>query len=418
MNIELLGKQVISILRSKFDIPDKGILAGGSIANLIWELVSGNKAVINDIDVFVLENITKYNSEKRPLFLYKEDEIKYLEDYSGMSYKTNINNFYRIKKASKIENGIINIIEYESNVYDPMMIIKSFDINCTQIGYSLEDDKFYWTKDFEYFLQTGDLKVTNLTTPVHTAIRISKKSKELNCKLSKFELEILQHTILYSFSDIIRTRFKEKYYKMFIDNKDILLEFFEIEECKEIQEYIKLHFNDNSKIWTLISSKKYEKPADDQILDLYINLSRRAIFNDCNLDSITKTPDFLFYIRNVFNCDKLKEVWSKVNWFFNDFNYVDCDVTEKDLDLLHKISIHSPNSINNLKGYKISEQLDIIKKLLDKYSNDPIIAISILEKIKIDKDIVLDDDNLLLLELSVRKEIVNDTKGKVSKILE
>jgi hypothetical protein len=54
---------------------------------------------------------------------------------------------------------------------------------------------------------------------------------------------------------------------------------------------------------------------------------------------------------------------------------------------------------------------------LDKFKDDPIIAISILENIKLDKDIVLDDQMALLLELSVRKEIINDTRGKVRNIL-
>ena len=66
---------------------------------------------------------------------------------------------------------------------------------------------------------------------------------------------------------------------------------------------------------------------------------------------------------------------------------------------------------------KISEQIKIIKKFLDKFKEDPIIAISILENIKVDKDIILDDQTMLLLELSVRKKIINDTRGKVSKIL-
>ena len=42
--------------------------------------------------------------------------------------------------------------------------------------------------------------------------------------------------------------------------------------------------------------------------------------------------------------------------------------------------------------------------------------ISILEKQKVDKDIELDENTSLLLELSVRKEIINDTRGKVYKI--
>jgi hypothetical protein len=55
---------------------------------------------------------------------------------------------------------------------------------------------------------------------------------------------------------------------------------------------------------------------------------------------------------------------------------------------------------------------------LDIYKEDPIIAISILEKGNVGLYDDLDDEcNQLLLELSVRKEIVNDTKNKVGNIL-
>ena len=36
---------------------------------------------------------------------------------------------------------------------------------------------------------------------------------------------------------------------------------------------------------------------------------------------------------------------------------------------------------------------------------------------KVGKDMVLDEQTTLLLELSVRKQIVNDTRGKVDKIV-
>ena len=74
--------------------------------------------------------------------------------------------------------------------------------------------------------------------------------------------------------------------------------------------------------------------------------------------------------------------------------------------------------IENLKGMKISKQLSLIKKLLDIYKEDPIIAIAILEKGNATLYDDLDDEcNQLLLELGVRREIVNDTRNKVGNIL-
>lgn len=123
-------------------------------------------------------------------------------------------------------------------------------------------------------------------------------------------------------------------------------------------------------------------------------------------------------MRNIYGDEKKVELWSKLDFFFNNPNYFDKEVNMEDIELLERFAKNAPDSIENLKGYKLSEQISIIKKFLDKFKDDPIIAISILEKVKVNKDIELDEKTLLLLELSVRKEIVNDTKGKVKNILQ
>jgi hypothetical protein len=416
MNIENIAKNALEIIKSKWQLPDKGILAGGSIANIAWELVSGNKAIVNDLDIFLLNNLKEYVEDKnniRPIFEHKEQETIYREDYIGLCYSTKTNNYYKITEASKDEDDIINLIKYESNTDDPMIVIKSFDINCTQIGYSIDNDRFFWTKEFEEFLQTGDLKVTNLRTPAHTAIRIAKKKRELNANLDFFEFKLIQHALLFPYSDILRTGFKERYYNIYNDNIFLLSKYFTIVRNPEKENFIKIHFKDFSKIWTLKATKNLCP------IDSLFDVSKICVFDDENLNNINRADDFLFYMRNIFSKDNLtKKIWSKLSWFFvNNIEYVDLDPSEENLQLISKLSRYAPNTIKNLKGYKISEQITIIKKLLDLYKNDPIIAISVLEKFKIDKSAEIDDQTKLLMELAVRKKIINDTKNKVSKIL-
>lgn len=420
MNIELLGRQALSILKSRAKLPESGFLAGGSLGNVIWELVSGNKAIINDIDVFILNQVIpkNINQDEKPLFEYKEEQTNYFEEYSGMSWFSETKEYYRIIEARN--EDIINTVYYEATTTDPLIIINSFDINCTRVGYSIDEDKIYWSKDFEDFLKTGELKISNLRTPAHTAIRIVKKSNELNAKMNDFELKLVQHSLSYRFTDILRRRFKERYFGLFTKYKDSLEPFFTIEQDVDIENFIKTKFNDNSKIWTLVPKleKKEEEVDDDDVFSFTSCAIWEQIFNDNNLSYINSSNEFLFYMRNIFNNDELKPVWAKLKWFFNDVDYVDTSISQDDLNLLNRLSINAPFVINNLRGYKLSEQLEIVKKLLDNYKDDPIIAISILEKMKINKDIVLDEETSLILELSVRREIVNDTRGKVSKILE
>ena len=418
MNIESLGRQAIERIKSEWGLPKRGFLAGGSIANIVWELVSGNKAVISDIDIFIFDSLeeTINTSNRDTLFNYQEKETKYYEDYTGMCFNTYTKDFYSIIEAER--DGMFNNIRYKSNTEDPSLIIKSFDINSTRIGYSIEKDELYWTSEFEEFLKTGDLKVTNLMTPSHTAIRIVKKSKDLNVKLDEFEFKLIQYTLSCNFQDRIKLRFRERYLDLYKEYSDILKDYFTIKRDIEAEDYVKIHYQKEVQLFYL--SPKSVTDSSDEVseFDRLMYSHRLELFKeDENINLIFKSSDFLFYMRNIYGKEELSKLWKKLYFYFNDVNYIDKEVSMEDIELLCRFSENAPNAIENLKGYKLSEQISIIKKFLDNYKEDPIIAISILENVKVNKDIELDEQTSLLLELSVRKQIVNDTRGKVNKIL-
>lgn len=412
VDIENLARLALIKIKSKFDLPEKGTLAGGSLANTIWELVSGNKAIINDIDIFILGDILDIDKNEsidnqrqellksKSLFSYKEAEDVYTDEgeYIGFKKSSLLTERYNIVKASN--KGIINEIIYESSSTDSEIVIKSFDINATKVCYSIDNDKFYWTKDFEEFLKSGELKISNLSTPAHTAIRLSKKSKDLNASVSDFEYKICQHALKNSLSGIIRRRFKKKYMQDYYKNENVLSEYFKVTEDEQLAKYIKDKYNSDDKVYELTS-------IDTNIFsDIFLNIPSEIHYVD----------DFLFYMRNIYGDEEKREIFKKVGNYYKDPDYLDVKVSEKDLNLLFNISKYAPLCLNNLNGYKISEQIKLIKNLLNRYKNEPIIAISILENFKIDKDIKIDDETSLILELSVRKHILNDYKA--NKILE
>lgn len=404
MNVENLARQAVQIIKNQWGLPSTGFLAGGSIANIIWEIVSGNKAVVNDVDIFHFVGFEKKQNtkDKTSLFNFQKHEKNFYEDYTGLCFTLKTKDFYSIVKAEREE--IFNHIDYKSNTEDPQLIINSFDINACKVGYHIDTDTIHFTKEFVDFLETGKLKVCNLITPCHTAVRIAKKSKDLNVILDDFELKLIQYSLTHSFYDKMKWRFKDKYQQMFETNFDILSKFFKISRDTEIEDYVLQKHGVDTKLYYLESLCDFIKEKD--------------VFDDKNLRSINSTIDFIFYMRNISNNESLKQIWSKLYWYFNTENYVDKDVELEDIELLNRFSLYAPDSIENLKGYKLSEQIDLIKKFLDKYKDDPLVAISILEKIKVQKDIELDDETALLLELSVRKKIINDTRGKVAKILQ
>lgn len=412
IDIEKLGRQAISRIKEDWGLPKRGLLAGGSLANIIWELVSGNKAIVNDIDIFLLEQETDYE-EVKSLFEYKETEDIYYEQYAGIGWVTKNKDYYKIKSAEK--EGIFNNIGCVSNRKDPFIVINSFDINSTRVAYDIEQDKFYWTSDFEEFLKTGELKISTLITPAHTAIRISKKRKELNATLDEFEYKLCQHSLENKFSDILRYRFKERYRNIYEDNFEVLKKYFKIRVDDIMTEYVKNHYNSDDKIYELIPLLESNSVIESDFFNI-VNKSS-SVFEDNNLNKIYNSKDFLFYMRNIYGDSEKSKLFSELSHLFRTNDYIDVEVNDSDVQLLSRLSKWAPSSINNLKGYKLSEQIFIVKKLLETYKNDPIIAISILEDIKIDKDIDIDEQTSLLLELSVRKKIVNDTKNKVKKIL-
>ena len=420
METEILARKALDILKSKWGLPQKGFLAGGSLANTIWELHSGNPAIVNDIDIFIFEGKIDNQEEisrEDSLFRFKEEDVRYYEDYTGMCWNSYTKDFYTITSSEK--KGIFNEIGYKASTDEQGIILNSFDINATRVGYSIEEDKFYITKDFEEFLKTGELKICNIQTPSHTAIRIAKKSKELNASLDELEFKLISYCLSRQFSDVNKLRFKERYFEMFNQNKDLLKPYFKIERDKEIEEFLKLHKNVDTELYGLTNTdyflpvKEYES-KDYEIISF---LESCNIFNDDNLGKLHTSKDFLFYIRNIFGTE-MEKIWEKVYYFYTDCGYVDMEVSKEDLDLLRRLGNYAPKSIEGLKGMKISQQLSLVKKLLDIYKEDPIIAISILEKGNSSLYVDLDDEcNQLLLELSVRKEIVNDTRNKVGNIL-
>lgn len=410
MNIEIIARQAVERIKSQWGLPQSGFLAGGSIANIIWEMVSGNKAVINDIDIFhFTEKYETFNKkDKSTLFNFSNTETKYYEDYTGLCFTTKTKEFYSIVEAER--DDMFNHIKYKSNTDDPTLIIRSFDINATRVGYHIEEDKIYWTKEFEDFLQTGELKVCNLITPCHTAVRIAKKSKELKAKLDDFEFKLLQYSLSRGFQDKVKWRFKDRYKEMFEKHVNLLKPFFALRRDHEAENYVLAEYKEKVELF-------YLEPVFINNSETFVIKNTSDIFEDSQLDSIFTTTDFVFYMRHIWNKSKLKNLWSKLHYFFINDNYIDKEVDNDDIDLLSRFARFAPNSIENLKGLKLSEQIEVIKKFLDKFKEDPIVAISILENVKVNKDIILDDQTVLLLELSVRKSIINDTKNKVSKII-
>ena len=411
MQIEKLATNALEYLRSKYTLPKSGLIAGGCLGNLIWEQVSGNIAVVNDIDVFIFENKLDLSdagpnastNDNRKMF-YRSQEKIYWKDYTGLVEGSKTKQFYIINRTE--HDGMLNLVYYSATLEDPNLVIDSFDINCTQIGYDIENDKFYWTSEFEEFLKDGNLKITNLGSPNHSAIRILKKRDELSANLEELEIKLCAYSVSRQLQGVTRRYFSTKYFEVYKKYSDELSEYFKISKEDEVRDFMTQNKNiDRAEfdIYTLIGVKHY-----DSIFSSEMNDESKAKIWHCN--------DFLFYIRNIEKESLNYKIWSKLQPLYGYIGYVDCDPPQEDIDQLSRIINEIPESIKNLQGLKLSEQINLVKKLFKTFTDDLTIAFALLEKKKIGPDINIDEQTKLLLELSVRVEIVNN-KYDIDKIL-
>lgn len=400
--MEYLGifKKALDKLKSEYDLPNIGFLTGGSLSNLIWEEVSGNKTEINDIDIFIINEVVENYNHVCPLTSFtntKHERIIY-EDYTGLNYRYDSKITYLIEKATT--RGIFNEIFYSSTTKDPQIIIDSFDINCCQVGYDLSNQKFYWTEHFLKFLKTGKLIITDLRTPAHTAIRLAKKITGLKAKCDKVEFDIIKYVIKHRhLIGLNRFRFKEKYKLEFEKYSLVLEKDFKLVRDEATEKRLKETHSEVDPLYML------EPNVDDKFLPHTIL-------------GISLPKEYMFYMRSIHNNKNLEKIWSQTHLIIDTKykieEYIDYPITEKELELLKSLIQITPKCVLHLKGHTLKKQMNWINRIVDKFKYDLIIAISILEEYPIYDDLDLEDDmNLLMLELGVRKKIVSDPRNKV-----
>lgn len=387
MNTESLIRKAVTQLKLKWGLPHTGFIAGGSIANLVWSYVTDNDPVINDIDIFV--NST---DDKQNIFVYKESNVEYTESYNHLRQTINIQEKYKIHTVTR--QGIFNFIH--TSKAEPISILKSFDINATLAGYSIDEDKAYFLPEFVDFLQTRKLKVTNLGTPAHTALRLAKKSQELNSPIDEIEFRMLQFCIQNSSicSDFNRFRFQKKYAHLYLKHKHLLDKYFTLEADTIIIDWLSKFRSVETNIWKLRVVQDDEFKKFNEKLTI---LARNTRF-------VLTTNDILTFFRHVLPNDVLQPIWKELKPFFIIPNYVDT-TSEEEINKIIKFTKTFPGCIKNLTGLTLTQQNKLIFKTIDTIGRmfDIETAACVLEKYKLSPETRLTEFESQLLGLNVRK---------------
>jgi len=243
LHVDNLGRDIIRRLNQYAELPQAGFLAGGAVANAILSMEWGGEYPINDLDIFRIESTDGLYSYQMPHRGTRGDFV------GSCKAIIVINNYGRSYTVSKTKvKGILNFIDVQLEMNHEKMenyriIMEGFDLNCCQAGIDLESAELIYSPSFEAFLKTKHLKVSHPCTPFHTAIRIAKKKKELQCYcdddvqyryLSQVPLILPQKREGNSTETIIpppyhyATYFGEKHYGIYMQHKEDLDRYFEV----------------------------------------------------------------------------------------------------------------------------------------------------------------------------------------------
>lgn len=178
-----LVPQIRAVLSAHAPLPQKGILAGQSLANAILEVLGKPCGPYNDIDVFVQADAEKLaylatDEHRAQEALNMGVPVAVLDEYRQITFETDA----EIKVAGTERDGLLNYVWLDGKLSRITLgtLISSFDLNSVEVALDLESNELVWSKAFEYFVDTRQLEVTNLNTPARTLVRFLKKLDELN----------------------------------------------------------------------------------------------------------------------------------------------------------------------------------------------------------------------------------------------
>lgn len=256
MNSDILKEKniverILSDLSKYGDIPNKGFLSGGAVANTLMSYVWGEEYPINDLDIFIDDDHNnRYISSRTPL---RSDKL-IIEGDGYMVTKLSYDHGSNYQISSVERDGYLNRIFINSARPNTgySYVLNGFDFNCCQVGIDLNNNTLCYTDSFENFLNNKQLEVTAIYTPAHTAIRLFKKLDELKCYCNIEEsMNLLSQPLLIEniinlsprhFGIYFSTKYKEMYFTYY----------------SKIKEYFKLtkFFDHKKSIWNLRNGVK------------------------------------------------------------------------------------------------------------------------------------------------------------------
>ncbi len=361
-----MGKNVYQILEKLNPLPSTGFIAGQSVISALLLLYGkGNSGPINDIDIY--KNDNRITKRLRNLSFQPETGLigfsKPAESTLKKPHYDGITQFFTAKRISlyhisEVSNeNLLNIIKVKStdNSVDvtPYQILESFDLNMVKVGLNIRNKKLYWTSDFEFFIKTGQLQVTNTHSIFHTACRIAKKKNEmpwlytndnLNYKTLTLPTQLFKKQ--YAARNTYNAFFGKKYFNIFKNHS-------ELHDLFEVSETINKKTKKPTNLYTCTLSDKLNQYVTNDETQTYQDLIE---YNFKSRDQYVAAHALSKFFINQKNLTKGKHYFNALNTL----EHITSDYTKSQISLLEQ---------NYLDGQVQLEWAQRIDKFIKKHNN-------------------------------------------------
>jgi hypothetical protein len=299
----------------KIKLPEKGYLAGQSVASAFFELSNSNlNPVYNDVDIFhdfPAEFFDKkyFEDTRRKRFINNKKIVqKHIfeeRSHGDKDYKEqNIRNENQFSISNSKRIDLFNFIKMEKNTDELKIesLIETFDMNCTKIGIDLKTKRLYISRDFIDFMKFKKLLITDYGLPYHNVLRYFKKLNDLEIR-SSFDEKVLEiNNYAISIDNLIHQKKEMEYPKMKLYVKQPPAFGLKYKEMFNCNEKIKDHYyicNDMSyneaNLFKLIPKKPIKILDDDKF---YNNISNEMKMYNKN---VFKEIRLLKYLKDSFS---------------------------------------------------------------------------------------------------------------------
>jgi hypothetical protein len=208
--------------------------------------------------------------------------------------------------------------------------------------------------------------------------------------------------------------------------EELISEYLVPYRVEEVEKMILLKYDTEERIYGL--KRKYsvddtiEEPIKtDPVIYKEIDFDKiliedKTVFGDDNIFKIRTGKDFLNYMRNVYGDKEKMMLYEGIVPLFGAKNYFDEIPNEEDSKMLSILCSISPIIAKALKGMVISQQISVVKTTFNAF-DDKTVSLALLERGRIVEP-HMDESDLLLLELSMRKEIFGRIESRINSFYE